>query len=188
MTNLFKRKIVLISAIAVLLIVYILQLVFENTDKTRVIRTKKEIDCIKVFNNDEEKLWVQKKGDEWFLGDSDSQIQAFKAVAFVNSLEEIKILDAVSKKTDDSERYGLDKVSALKIEAYSSGKKIRTVLAGKKSSTGNQEYVIIDDEKEICLSQGSFRSVFEVDAESIKVKKEESLVPETQSAEIPSVK
>lgn len=173
MTNLLKRKIVLISVIAVLLVVYIVQLVFENTDRTRIVRIKKEIDCIKVFGNGEEKFCVQKKGSEWFLGDTDFQVQKIKTNAFVNSLEEIKILDVVSKKIDDSERYGLDKNSALKIVAFSEGKTVRTVLAGKKSSTGNQEYVMLDDEKEICLSQGSLRSIFEVDAESLKVVKEE---------------
>lgn len=173
MTDLMKRKIVLVSVIAVLLAVYIIQIVFENTDRTRIVRIKKEIDCIKVFCNDEEKLHIQKKDSVWVIGNSDSQVQRFKADAFVNSLEEIKILDVVSRKTDDAERYGLDKTSALKIVAFSEGKTVRTVLAGKKSSTGNQEYVILDDEKEICLSHGSLRSIFEVDAESIKVAEEE---------------
>lgn len=185
MTDLMKRKIALISAIVVLFAVYIVQLIFENTDRSRVVTVKKEIDCIRVFSSDEEKLCVQKKGTEWFLENSDSLVQKYKADAFVNSLKEIKILDAVSKKTDDAERYGLDKTSALKIVAFSSGEIVRTVLVGKKSSTGNQEYVILDDEKEISLSQGSFRSIFEVDSESIIVKKEEPAPADVAPLETP---
>lgn len=171
MNKIWKRKIILLSAISILLVVYILQLAFNGKNKVKVLSTEENIDMVIITSN-ESKLSISKNGDNWFIGEEKLPCQLNRANGIVNAINEIKILGSVASGSfNDNERYGFD--NAITVEAYSSDKIVRSLVIGKNTATGSQCYARIDGKSSVCLLQGALRSTFEITADEIIEKKNE---------------
>lgn len=168
MKNIYTRKIILLSSIAVLLVIYIFQISFLGKSKVKTVYTKEEIDSVEVTKNGEHILSLKKENEKWLMENFPAMEN--RANRIVNSVNEIKILSTVSYDLSDLERYGLTDENAVKVVASSGGKVERTLYVGKDSVAGSQCYVRLDDEKKIYLAQGSLKSTFEVSADEIKEK------------------
>ena len=181
------RKIVLLSVVAVLAVVYAVQIVSEARTNVRVVATDGDIDFVLIDNNGT-RLSIVKENDGWFVGESKEPCQLSRANGIVNAISEIKILGSVSSgSAADNERYGFD--SAIVVEAYGATKLLRRIVVGKNTATGSQCYARLDDKSSIFLVQGALRSIFEVTEDNIKEKKspekegteEESQAPQLET-------
>lgn len=165
MEKIYGRKIALLCAIAVLLAVYILQVVFSARSSVRDVTTDAEIDSLTVANGGNVQFTISKSGDNWLYGER--TVYESRATGLVNSVQEIRLLDAVSSGTDDLERYGLNADNVITVTAFSGGNVVRTLQLGKVSTAGAQCYVMLDDDENIYLAQGALRSTFLVNIENI---------------------
>lgn len=180
MKNIYTRKIVLLAAIAVLAVVYAVQLLTSARTNVKIVSVDSDITRIKISGAVNE-LTLEKEGDAWFAGAEKNPCQAGKINAMVNAVSEIKVLGNVASGSEsDSERYGFD--SAVTVEAYSGDKLLRTLSIGKITATGSQCYVRIDGKNAVLLAQGALRSSFEVSFDDIKEKPAAPASEENQTA------
>nr|WP_318716028.1 DUF4340 domain-containing protein [uncultured Treponema sp.] len=184
MNKLYTRKIVLLSVIAALLAVYIVQLAFSGKNKVKVITVEDNIDLV-MIDNGGEKLTISKNGDNWFVGDTKLPCQLNRANGIVNAINEIKVLGNVaSGSAADYERYGFD--NGIIVEAFSGEKLVRSLVVGKNTATGSQCYVRMDGKSTVCLVQGALRSTFEATADDI-IEKEKEKDSEAAAIESPAL-
>lgn len=173
----FVRKVVLLSVVAVLAVVYAVQLVSEARTNVKIVMTDGDIDFV-LINNNGTMLSIAKENDSWFVGESKVPCQLNRANGIVNAVNEIKVLGTVSSgSAADNERYGFD--GAIIVEAYGATKLLRRIVVGKNTATGSQCYARLDDKSSIYLVQGALRSTFEATEDDIKEKK----APEKEEAE-----
>ena len=164
------RKVVLLVAIVVLLLIYVLQVAFSHKTNVRTLYTEGEIDRVEVVKADDRLYSLAKVGDEdsevWTV--DGEAAREWSARGIVNAISEVKLLGVATKNQSDDERYGLSEESALVVKALSGGEVVRTLYVGKLSTTGSQTYVRVDEDKTVYVAQGSLRSTFEVTANDIK--------------------
>ena len=161
------RKILLLTAIAVLACVYAAQLVFSRSGSVKELKLADEPDSISIARAGGESFTLAKEGGRWFIGEKKYPADLAKVDAMLKVLSNIKILETVFS-SGDSDRYGLDEASRLVISASKGGKALRTVYAGKVSSASNQSYAYVDGEKDVLLVAGKLRSEFDKMAESLR--------------------
>lgn len=171
------RKILLLAAIAALTLVYSLQLVFHSRGAVRVIALTDDPDSISIARSGGEKITLSKEGDHWLIGEAKYPADQAKVAAMLAEIKEIKALGAVSSSTD-RERYGLDETSAVVVTASKGGKVLRTIGAGKNSSSSQQSYARIDGGKETILVSGRLRDVFDKPAETLRERTVWKVPPE----------
>lgn len=161
-----KRKIFLLSLIAVLAVTYVFQLIFFSRGKIQEISVKDEIASVKIEKGDTI-LNLTKNEDNYFI-DEKLPAKAEAAGYIFENISSIKIIDTITKNPseNDFERYGL--VSPVKVTAVASDNKtLRSITVGKTSSTGNQTYVQLDGKKEIYLVSGNFNSTFSASKDNL---------------------
>jgi hypothetical protein len=158
-----NRKTVLLSAIALLLCIYIVQLVRVGGTSVKNITLK---DTPTVYSmktaNGEVSLTCTKDG-KWIVGTQNYPANDNLATAIRDAIKNIKILDTVSHSDSEAmlERYGLDTAQAVTVTASDAdGKALRTVIIGKESSTGSQTYIKIGSGRDIYLVSGSLKNTF----------------------------
>lgn len=161
------RKIILLAAIAALTLVYSLQLVFQARGAVRVIALADDPDSISIARSGGEKITLSKEGDHWLIGDAKYPADQAKVAAMLKEIKEIRALGTVSS-SGDWERYGLDEASAVVVTASKGGKVLRTIGAGKNSSSSQQSYARIDGGKETVLVSGKLRDVFDKPADTLR--------------------
>ncbi|MBQ0162701.1 MAG: DUF4340 domain-containing protein [Treponema sp.] len=156
-----KRKIFLLSLIAVLAVTYFFQLVFASRGKITEVKVKGEITKIEIINS-KGKLNLSKNEDNWLINDNlPAKTELTKTLC--STLSSVKVIDSVNKKPTeaDFEKYGL--TSAITVEGYSAdSKKIVKLTIGKTSTTGNQTYIQLNDSKEILLVSSNLNEYFSV--------------------------
>lgn len=179
-----KRKIALLAGCAVLLCVYIIQIVSSNKTALKTISFDAEPDTIELVRPSE-KITLTKNGDAWqFTVDGAAEkfdAVQYYAISIVNALKKIELAGTVAKNTDELSRYGLAENQAITATAYADGKKLRTLKLGKTSSTGYQTYVMVDGGTSVFLMSGALASTFNVEIENLKQQEEE---PPAEDAEM----
>lgn len=170
------RKIVLLVAIVVLLLIYVLQVAFSHKTNVRTLYIEGEVDSVEVTRGDERLYSLDKVGDKdgdeeegevlWTVDGESAQRWSARGIA--SAISEVKLLGVATKGQSDDERYGLGEESTLVVRALSGDEVVRTLYVGKLSATGSQTYVRVDDDKTVYVAQGSLRSTFEVTADDIK--------------------
>ena len=166
----YVRKVVLLVAIVVLLLIYVLQVAFSHKTNVRTLYIEGEVDSVEVTRGDERLYSLAKVGDEdgevWTV--EGEAAREWSARGIVNAISEVKLLGVASKSQSDDERYGLSEESVLVVKAFTGDDVVRTLYVGKLSTTGSQTYVRVDEDKTVYVAQGSLRSTFEVTADDIK--------------------
>lgn len=156
------RKIVLLALDAVLLVILIFQLIFKSSDKTKTLEILDEPNEI-LISTTTESFSLIKEDDKWFVGEKKYPANESYVVSAVNAVKSIKLLDKVGTASSDSTllRYELDDDKKISVEVKSNGKVVRTLIIGKDSSTGSQNYVMVDNSKDIYLATGNLRNEFD---------------------------
>lgn len=150
-----SRKITLLSLIGILLIIYILQLTFDSKGKIKEVKPKTPITKIEIEQTDKNHLLLEKKKESWILN-SKHPANTDIADYILASLDDIKIIDTVSKSSNENEleKYGL--VNPIVVTGWATDDtQVQKIYVGKTSSTGNQTYIKFADKKEILLVSGN---------------------------------
>ena len=163
------RKLVLLSFIGVLCVIFVLQLVAGARNSVRTLTLNEKPDTILIVKPDGTNIQIVKNGDKWIIGDRKYPADSSKINAMVSALETVKVLGTVSKNSDD-ERYGLVKTAGISVSAIKDGKTLRKLTIGKESVTAEQAYINLDDGKDVLLVTGSLKDTFDKTVGDIRDK------------------
>ncbi|MFA6857383.1 MAG: DUF4340 domain-containing protein [Treponema sp.] len=166
-----KRKIVLLSACAVLLCIYIIQLVFALRSPVKNITIADDVDTV-LIKNGSNTVSLAKTGSGWIVGDKKYAANESMIDGIVNAVKSINVLNTVGKTGNEAveERYELNDEKVITVTASKSGRILRTLKIGKASSTGSQTYITIDNGKDVCLVSGNLHETFGKTADDIRSK------------------
>lgn len=157
-----SRKITLLSLIGILLVIYILQLTFDSKGKIKEVKPKVAITKIEIKKADKKDLTLEKQDENWLVNSkhpANSEIADYILAA----IDDIKIIDTVSKTSNEAEleKYGFS--NPFYVSGYSaSGEIVQKIIVGKTTTTGNQTYIKFDNKKEIYLVSGNLIIPFNV--------------------------
>lgn len=165
-----KRKIILLSLIAIFAVVYILQIVFSGGTQIKDFNLEDEPDAITITSNDvENTIRLVKDGENWFINDEKYLADATTMETILQESKNIRSLGTVSKNGDDA-RYGVDEESAILVTLYKDGKELRKLRIGKAAATGQQTYIQLDDKKDVMLISGNITYTFLTTVEELRDK------------------
>ena len=177
MTNkLSVRKIILLSLIAVLLVVYILQLVISGANDGYSLVLKESPDTILIQNGTKTQIKIVNSNGIWLLKDGSENPEENYAILPANTetvnqmvtlLSKIEVLGLVSRNADN-ERFGFTENESVKIICSKEGKILRTLELGKNSSTYQQVYAKVDESNNVVLVSGNPKTLFDVTFENLK--------------------
>lgn len=164
------RKIVLLSLIAVLLCVYILQLVSTSTGSVKQVVISGEPDKFILESKQNGTIILTKKDDAWYLGE-DQHYDALTSEVniLVDAISGWSVLQTVSKGGDEV-RYGLDDDAKISVSAYQNGELLTQFDVGKDGSATRQSYIRMAGESDILLISDSFNNVFNVTQDDVRVR------------------
>ena len=184
--NMLKlRKIILLSAIAVLTLIYALQLIGEKKNAVRDEALKLEADTIEVKLADGGFYTLKKEGDAWLFAwenQTPQNADTYAAREICDAVQKVRVLGKVGS-LEAAERFGLDTAHALEVRALKDGKELRTILVGKTAGTSMQTYAVLDKSQTVLLAAGDLQSTFSKTAEDLKERKAEEPLSEPQSEE-----
>lgn len=184
MNKLFLRKIILLGGIALLALIYILQVITGNRSTVRDFIVDKTFDTIEINSSDNGSLLLKRYGDFWKVGDEEADSGKLKLIS--EAARSLKTLSVISKSSSEDavERYGFTDGQKITVKVSDNGKEYLTFEIGKDAANGQQNYVRVNGKSEIYLATGALRERFGVTAESLKApKKEEAPAPETKASE-----
>ena len=180
--NMLKlRKICLLSAIAVLTLIYILQILYQGKSAVRDDILKHEAGTIEVRLPDGSAYTLQKEGEDWLI-DSAAKADSYSAGEISGAVQKVRILGKVGT-TADAERFGLDDAHAIRVTARKDGETLRTLLIGKAAPTAGQTYIAVGDSQTVLLVAGDLNDTFSKKASDLQAKEEEQTATEESDTE-----
>ncbi len=175
-----KRRIVLIAALAVLVLIYGFQVWSSSRTGIKIVKTEAEPSEIIITKgmDSENEIHLVKTGDsEWTLGSKKYPADENSVYSILSAVKEIKILGTASSLSGDGSRYGLDDASKITVTAMDSGKTLLTLAVGKNTSTGNQSYIQLDGKNTVLLANKALHTLFDTSENTLRSKKVYALSP-----------
>lgn len=162
------RKSALLISIAVLAVIYILQILTSNRSQEKIFKLEDGIDRITVADFEGTKLDVSLKDGKWFTSNFLASTSAVESI--IDELKELKSLSTVSKSSNEanSERFGFSGQETFTLTAEKGGKTVRKVIVGKASSTNENFYFKVDSSSDIYLSSENLSSLFNLTDDEIR--------------------
>ena len=163
------RKTVLLSAIAVLLCVYIVQLVTSGHGAIKDIKLADKPDTILITQGTTTITLAEENG-AWVVGDQKYPADQKAVDGILSAISNVKVLDTVGKTGKEAvlDRYELGKEKAITVKATKSGKDLRTLTVGKDATTSSQSYVTLNGGSNIYLVSGSLHTIFGKSANELR--------------------
>lgn len=174
MNKLYMRKIILLSCIAVLLCIYIVQLALSHRTGIKAMPLAGDVDSLTIQTAASEVRLTRKDGS-WFVSRGEGQTEYEASQAIVDSLltdvKDLKLLATASRSAgSDSARYGLDDASKIVVTAYTGQTAVRTLHVGKATSTNSQNYVQLGNDAAVYIIGASLHRDFDKQCDDIRSK------------------
>ena len=193
MNKLMLRKIILVSAVVLLALIYIVQLISGSRSSAKNFVIDKTFDTIEISSSENGSVNLKRYGDFWKVNDEEAD--SAKAKSISDALISIKTLSVISKSSSEDaiERYGFTDSQKITVKVSDNGKEYLNLEIGKDAVGGQQNYIRVNGKGEIYLASGALRQKCSVKAEDLKKpveepKPEEAPASETAAPEVaPSV-
>ncbi|MBQ9623327.1 MAG: DUF4340 domain-containing protein [Treponema sp.] len=191
--NIRLRKLILSAAVAVLALIYIVQLISGSRSSAKNFVIDKTFDTIEISSSENGNVSLKRYGDFWKVNDEEAD--SAKAKSISDALISIKTLSVISKSSSEDaiERYGFTDSQKITVKVSDNGKEYLNLEIGKDAVGGQQNYIRINGKGEIYLASGALRQKCSVKAEDLKKpveepKPEKAPASETAAPEVaPSV-
>ena len=172
MKNVKTRKTILLALAAVLLCVYIVQLVQAGRSPIKEFALKEEAAELTIESAALGTVTLTKSGDGWTIGDKAYPADSGAMSALADAVQSVRTLGTVSRSSSEetAQRFGLDAGNAITVTAKKDGKALRTLTVGKAASTGDQTYVRIDGKSDIYMASGTLRDTFGKSGDDLRDK------------------
>ncbi len=193
MNKLMLRKIILASAVVLLALIYIVQVIAGSRSSVKDFVIDKTFDTIEISSSENGNVSLKRYGDFWKVNDEEAD--SAKAKSISDALISIKTLSVISKSSSEDaiERYGFTDSQKITVKVSDNGKEYLNLEIGKDAVGGQQNYIRVNGKGEIYLASGALRQKCSVKAEDLKKpveepKPEEAPASETTAPEVaPSV-
>ncbi len=165
------RKIVLLAACGILLCICILQAVLKTGDTAKVFTLAKEPQQLEIICADNS-YTIKMVNGVWVCGSKEYPAAESSVNGMLSAMSSIKVLDKVASSTNEANliRYDLVDEKKITVNALYDGKIVRTITIGKSSTANTQDYITIDNGKEVYLASGGLRNLFSKTADEIRSK------------------
>ena len=165
------RKIVLIAADAILLIVGIVQIILNTRNTVKTFTISETPDQIVIEKSDGNINLVSEDG-KWFINDEKYEAQESFVDSMIENAKRIDALDKVANLSNAASvtKYEFDENNAIKVTVSANGKVLRTFTLGKDASTGIQCYATINGTNDIYLINGDYRNTFDRTVDKLRSK------------------
>ena len=165
------RKIVLIAADLILLVVGIIQIIAANRSTVKSFSFNEDPDTILIEKYDGTFNLV-KEGDKWVINSEKYEAVSSSVDSMISHAQYISALDKVAKLTNDAVRnkYEFDEDNAINVTVSAGGKELRKFTLGKDSTTGIQCYATIDGSDDVYLINGDYRNVYDKTVDQLRSK------------------
>lgn len=180
--NLNLRKMILSASVAVLAVIYIVQLISGSRSSVKDFVIDKTFDTIEISSSENGNVSLKRYGDFWKVNDEEADNAKAKSIS--DSLVSIKTLSVISKSSgeDAIERYGFTDSQKITVKVSDNGKKYLSLEIGKDAANGQQNYIRVNGKSEIYLASGALRQKCSVKAEELKAPKKEETAPAAENA------
>ena len=171
--KLLLRKAILVGGIALLALIYVLQLIAGSRSSVKDFVIDKTFDTIEISSADNGSVLLKRYGDFWKVGDEEAD--SGKAKMISEAARAIKTLSVISSSTSEDaiERYGFTDGQKITVKVSDNGKEYLSLEVGKDAANGQQNYVRVNGKNEIYLASGALRQRFSVKADELKAPKKE---------------
>ena len=180
MDKLNLRKLILSASVAILAVIYIIQLISGSRSSVKDFVIDKTFDTIEISSSENGSVSLKRYGDFWKVNDEEADTGKAKLIS--DAARSIKTLSVISKSaTEDAiERYGFTDGAKITVKVSDNGKEYLSLEVGKDAANGQQNYIRVNGKNEIYLASGALRQRFSVKADELKgPKKEEEPSPAT---------
>ena len=186
MNKLMLRKIILASAVVLLALIYIVQVISGSRSSVKDFVIDKTFDTIEISSSENGSVNLKRYGDFWKVNDEEAD--SAKAKAISDSLISIKTLSVISKSSgeDALERYGFTDSQKITVKVSDNGKEYLNLEIGKDAANGQQNYIRVNGKSEIYLASGALRQKCSVKADELKKPAEAPKTEETPDADTPA--
>lgn len=186
MNKLMLRKIILASAVALLALIYIVQVIAGSRSSVKDFVIDKTFDTIEISSSENGSVNLKRYGDFWKVNDEEAD--SAKAKAISDSLISIKTLSVISKSSgeDAIERYGFTDSQKITVKVIDNGKEYLNLEIGKDAANGQQNYIRVNGKSEIYLASGALRQKCSVKADELKKPAEAPKTEEAPAADAPA--
>ena len=178
------RKIVLIAADVILLIVGIVQIILNSRSTVKSFTFTESPDKI-LIEKDDGNLSIVSEDGKWLINNEKFEAVESNIDSMISYAQNIKALDRVASLSNAASvaKYEFDDANAIKVTLSAGDKVLRTFTLGKDSSTGIQCYATVNDTNDIYLVDGDYRNIFDKTEDQVRTK----TVYSVQSVDISSV-
>ena len=186
MNKLMLRKIILVSAVVLLALIYIVQVIAGSRSSVKDFVIDKTFDTIEISSSENGSVNLKRYGDFWKVNDEEAD--SAKAKAISDSLISIKTLSVISKSSgeDALERYGFTDSQKITVKVGDNGKEYLNLEIGKDAANGQQNYIRVNGKSEIYLASGALRQKCSVKADELKKPAEAPKTEEAPAADAPA--
>lgn len=186
MNKLMLRKIILASAVTLLALIYIVQVISGSRSSVKDFVIDKTFDTIEISSSENGSVNLKRYGDFWKVNDEEAD--SAKAKAISDSLISIKTLSVISKSSgeDAIERYGFTDSQKITVKVSDNGKEYLNLEIGKDAANGQQNYIRVNGKSEIYLASGALRQKCSVKADELKKPAEAPKTEEAPAADAPA--
>ena len=178
------RKIVLIAADVILLIVGIVQIILNSRSTVKSFTFTESPDKI-LIEKDDGNLSIVSEDGKWLINNEKFEAVESNIDSMISYAQNIKALDRVASLSNAASvaKYEFDDANAIKVTLSAGDKVLRTFTLGKDSSTGIQCYATVNGTNDIYLVDGDYRNIFDKTVDQVRSK----TVYSVQSVDISSV-
>ena len=186
MNKLMLRKIILASAVVLLALIYIVQVIAGSRSSVKDFVIDKTFDTIEISSSENGSVNLKRYGDFWKVNDEEAD--SAKAKTISDSLISIKTLSVISKSSgeDALERYGFTDSQKITVKVGDNGKEYLNLEIGKDAANGQQNYIRVNGKSEIYLASGAHRQKCSVKADELKKPAEAPKTEEAPAADAPA--
>ena len=186
MNKLMLRKIILASAVVLLALIYIVQVISGSRSSVKDFVIDKTFDTIEISSSENGSVNLKRYGDFWKVNDEEADSAKEKAIS--DSLISIKTLSVISKSSgeDAIERYGFTDSQKITVKVSDNGKEYLSLEIGKDAANGQQNYIRVNGKSEIYLASGALIQKCSVKADELKKPAEAPKTEEAPAADAPA--
>ena len=165
------RKIVLIAADIILLIVGIVQIIINTRSTVKNFSFSETPDQIVIEKSDGNLTLVNEDG-KWVINSEKYEAIESNVDSMIDYAKSINALDRVASlsNTASVSKYEFDEANAIKVTVSAGEKVLRTFTLGKDATTGIQCYATVNGSNDIYLIDGDYRNIYDKTVDQLRSK------------------
>ena len=165
------RKIVLIAADIILLIVGIVQIIINTRSTVKNFSFSETPDQIVIEKSDGNLTLVSENG-KWVINSEKYEAIESNVDSMIDYAKSINALDRVASLSNAASvsKYEFDESNAIKVTVSAGEKVLRTFTLGKDATTGIQCYATVNGSNDIYLVDGDYRNIYDKTVDQIRSK------------------